>query len=103
MPLDPNLRLESERLLLRPIEVAVAKSTLAGETPAGLKFAEGYPSEFSIEVLDLIAGERQNEAPGFAPWFVVLKSENVVIGDIGSSGSTGTQTTVGYNIVPPRQ
>src|SRR5436190_21876839 len=104
MPLDPDLRLESDRLVLRPIEKSAARSILGGITPENLNFAEGYPSEFSLEVMDLLAGNRQSEAPGFAPWFMILKSENAIIGDIGSSWKEGDRSaTVGYDVISPRQ
>src|SRR5438270_2550328 len=104
MPLDPDLRLESDRLVLRPIEKSVARSILRGIVPEDLNFAEGYPSEFSLEVMDLLAGNRRSEAPGFAPWFMILKSENAIIGDIGSSWREGdTSATVGYDVILPRQ
>ena len=104
MPLDPALRLESDRLVLRPIEKSAARSILRGIAPANLNFAEGYPSEFSLEVMDLLAGNRRSEAPGFAPWFMILKSENSVIGDLGSSWKQGDRSaTVGYDVILPRQ
>ena len=41
---------------------------LRGEAPAGLVFGDGYPSEFSREVIDIFVGERADEADGFTPW-----------------------------------
>ena len=50
--------LESERL------------SLHGEAPQGLLFAEGYPDEQTLEVMDLLAGERSRETTtgGIALW-----------------------------------
>src|SRR5438270_14038875 len=102
MPLDPDLRLESDRLVLRPIEKSVARSILRGIVPEDLNFAEGYPSEFSLEVMDLLAGNRRSEAPGFSPWLMILKSENAIIGDLGSSWKQGDRSaTVGYDGIFP--
>lgn len=104
MPANPEIRLESERLLLVPVDRASARAILDGLVPEGLRFAEGYPGEFSLEVMDLLAGSRQAEAPNFAPWFMILKAEGVVIGEIGSSWKAGDITaTVGYDVVEPRQ
>jgi ribosomal-protein-alanine N-acetyltransferase len=104
MPPDAEQRLESERLILRPIAKEVAASILAGDMPDGMKFAEGYPDEFSVEVMDLLAGKRQDEDPGFAPLFIILKEEDAVIGEISASWKAGeTAAAVGYHIVQPRQ
>jgi hypothetical protein len=89
MPPDAEQRLESERLILRPIAKEVAASILAGGMPDGMKFAEGYPDEFSVEVMDLVAGKRQDEDPGFAPLFIILKEEDAVIGEISASWKAG--------------
>ena len=104
MPADPSLRLESERLVLRPITREEGKVILRGETPADLRFADDYPGEASVEVMDLLSGARQAEAPDFAPWFMLLKPDGIVIGEIGSSWKAGdTTATVGYDVVPGHQ
>lgn len=95
--------LESERLLLRPVTVSDAMSLLEGILPAGLLFDESYPGEFSLEVMDLLAGERKDESILFTPFFILLKSDNRVIGEIGYSCPEGiAKPKVGYAIVQPR-
>lgn len=99
-----NLSLESDRLWLIAARPEQASTILAGGRPSELKFAEGYPSQFSIEAMDLFAGRRRDEANGFAPWFVVLKETSEVIGGVGVSSSDGARTySVGYEIIEPMQ
>jgi RimJ/RimL family protein N-acetyltransferase len=96
--------LESERLRLVRVSREDALALLAGRRPEGLAFAEGYPSEFSLEVMDLLAGPRQAEAAGFCPWFMLRKDTNEVIGEIGSSDAdTPGSVAVGYSVILPMQ
>ena len=95
--------IDGEAVLLRPVERDVARALLDGQAPAGVVFAAGYPSPFSLEVMDLLAGARAAEAgAGFRSWFVVRSEDGAVAGEIGygfdeASGSA----TVGYSIVEP--
>jgi len=92
--------LESDRLRLLPVTPEQAAIILAGGVPPGLKFGAGYPGEFDTEVMDLLAGERAPEAPGFAPWFITLKATGEVIGQVGGSlDAAGSTYTVGYDVV----
>src|SRR5688500_14301640 len=94
--------LESERLILRPIRESDALTLLAGGRPYDLRFAEGYPAPFSLEVMDLIAGERKSEVENFDSWFIIRKTEGDVIGEIGGSAKDGSRiATAGYGIVEP--
>jgi ribosomal-protein-alanine N-acetyltransferase len=69
-----------------------------------LKFADGYPGQFSLEVMDLLAGERRDEAAGFAPWFMLLKATGEIIGEISGSRPDGGRTYgVGYDVIEPMQ
>jgi len=88
---------------LRPIERDVAAALLAGQQPAGISFAPGYPSPFSLEVMDLLAGERAAEAGlDFHSWFVVRSDDDAVVGEIGYGFDEGSATaTLGYTIVEP--
>jgi len=92
--------IEGEAVVLRPIRRDVASALLEGRQPAGLVFADGYPSEFSLEVMDLLAGPRAAtpDGEGFHPCFVVRKEDDVVVGEIGCSRS-GPTARVGYSIV----
>jgi RimJ/RimL family protein N-acetyltransferase len=96
------------RVLLRPIAREVAAELLAGRAPDGIAFASGYPSRFSLEVMDLLAGERAAEGgSGFDPYFVVRlddggDGEGAVVGEIGCSYDERSGTaTLGYSIVEP--
>ena len=92
--------IEGEVVLLAPISRDVAAQLLAGRRPAGIAFAEGYPSQFSLEVMDILAGPRAvgPDGPGFNPCFVVRKGDGVVVGEIGYSLGEST-ARLGYSIV----
>ena len=78
----------TERLVLRPIRRGVARALLEGRAPEGVTFAPGYPSPFSLEVMDLLAGARAGEVEGF--------------GEIGSNlGAGGRSAQIGYSVVEP--
>ena len=98
---DPQL--EGDTVLLRPIERDVAAALFDGRPPADVRFADGYPSRFSLEVMDLLAGPRAVEAgPDFHSWFVVRREDEAVVGEMGYGFDDETSTaTVGYSIVEP--
>ena len=89
-----------ERLLLHPIDSEVARALLEGRTPDGLVLADDYPSPFSLEVMDLIAGSRAGEVQQFESFFIVRRSDAAVIGEIGSSSDAPGSAQVGYSLVP---
>ncbi len=97
--------LESDRIRLRQIRPDEAEAFLAAEPserkpPQGVSFAEGYPSEFSLEVMDLLAGDRSSETNGFTPWFIIRKSDDALIGEAGYSlGKEASKATIGYSLV----
>ena len=97
----PTDTIETARMTLRPITREEAVALLNGETPRGLTFAEGYPSEFSREVIDIFVGARAEEASGFTPWHVIRRNEGDLIGSIGWSSSHSGRAVVGYEIVEP--
>jgi len=88
---------------LQPVARAVAFALLAGRQPDWLRFAAGYPSEFSLEVMDLLAGARSAEAGArFTPWFVTRKDNGLVVGEMGYGLDEPSATaTLGYSIVEP--
>ena len=90
-------------MLLRPVPRDVARALLDGLAPEGIVFAAGYPSQFSLEVMELLAGARAAEAgPGFRTWFVVRKDDGAVTGEIGYGFDAACGcATVGYSIVEP--
>ena len=93
--------IESSRLVLRPIEPAIARELLDGRTPDGLVVADDYPSRFSLEVMDLIAGARAGELDEFGSFFMIRKEDGAVIGEIGSSRPvpSAREVHVGYSVV----
>jgi RimJ/RimL family protein N-acetyltransferase len=95
--------IDGEVVRLQPVARAAALALLAGKTPGWLRFAAGYPSQFSLEVMDLLAGGRSAEAgPGFTPWFVTRKDSGLVVGEMGYGFDDPSGTaTLGYSIVEP--
>jgi RimJ/RimL family protein N-acetyltransferase len=99
---EADVLVESERLILRPIQDDEAATILRGGLPEMLSFAPGYPAQFSLEVMDILAGERRGDAIDFRPCFIVRKEDECVIGEIGCSFPEGPQAAVvGYEIVEP--
>ncbi len=95
-----DIIIETERLILRRIGREEARQILNQEQPDGLLFTEGYPGEFSLEVMDIFVGDRSAGVVGFDPWFIIRKAERDVIGEIGSRAPVGSfRPTVGYDIV----
>lgn len=92
--------IEGEEVRLEPISREVAAALLDGRAPEGIVFADDYPSRFSLEVMDILAGPRAATADGsgFNPSFVVRKSDGVVVGEIGYS-LAGSAAQLGYSIV----
>ena len=63
--------------------------------------APGYPSQFSLEVLQMVA-EAKGDGNGFGPWFMVRKADGAVVGAIGARCHRATATAqVGYTVVEP--
>jgi ribosomal-protein-alanine N-acetyltransferase len=94
--------IDAGRLVLRPISQGVARAVLEGHAPKGVVFAPGYPSQFSLEAMDLMAGARAAEARGFGQFFMVRKADDAVIGEIGGSLDAEAATVhVGYTVVEP--
>ena len=97
-----SAQISGEAVLLRPVERGVARTLLGGDRPAGIDFADGYPSPFSLEVMDLLAGPRSASVQSFNPWFVVRAHDEVVIGEIGYSFDEESATaSLGYALVEP--
>ena len=88
------------RLVLRPIGRDAARAVLEGGSPDGLTLAPGYPSRFSLEVMEMVAGARPGAPDGYGPWFMVRKADDAVVGEIGAD-LRGTTAQVGYTVVEP--
>jgi [ribosomal protein S5]-alanine N-acetyltransferase len=94
--------IDAGRLVLRAIGRDVALALLEGRLPQGVAFASGYPSQFSLEVMELVAGARAAEGSGFGPFFMVDKADGAVVGEIGASLDGASATAqVGYAVVEP--
>jgi RimJ/RimL family protein N-acetyltransferase len=94
--------IDAGRLVLRPIGRDVALALLAGRAPAGMTFAPGYPSEFSLEVMDLVAGPRAGQASGFGPYFMVRVADGAIVGEIGAFLDAAAATAqAGYSVIEP--
>lgn len=100
--MDTPGRIEGERVHLRGIHPDEAASILAGHMPQHVRFAEGYPSQNSVEVMDIFVGARRKDSPTFAPLFIVRNQDGAIIGDIGWSCPHGPSApAVGYDVVEP--
>ena len=88
------------RLVLRPIGRDAARAVLEGRTPEGLSLAPGYPSQFSLEVMEMVAGSRPGGGNGYGPYFMVRRDDGAVVGEIGATVD-GSTAQVGYTVVEP--
>jgi RimJ/RimL family protein N-acetyltransferase len=86
------------RLVLRPIGRDAARAVLEGGSPDGLTLAPGYPSRFSLEVMEMVA--RSRPGAGGGPWFMVRRDDGAVVGEIGATVD-GSTAQVGYTVVEP--
>jgi RimJ/RimL family protein N-acetyltransferase len=93
-------QIDAGRLVLRPIHRPVARMLLDGGTPRGLTFAPGYPSRFSLHVMELVV---EAQEPGrFGPFFMVRKADGAIVGEIGCGVDDVSATGhVGYTVVQP--
>jgi RimJ/RimL family protein N-acetyltransferase len=92
----PRDVIETERLVLVPIEREQCQALLAGGD-GGLSLGEGWPMEGSL--VNMRTAERYDvELPG---WFVTL--DGAVIGDISTHGEMDEDGNleVGYNLAEP--
>ena len=82
-------------IVLREITRAAADAILAGELPAGVHVADGYPTEFSAGVAQYVGGEGQ-----FGPFFLHRSEDDVVVGEIGGAFVDDKGTIeIGYAVV----
>jgi ribosomal-protein-alanine N-acetyltransferase len=65
-------------------------------------FAPDYPSQFSLEVLQMVAGAGTARSSGFGPFFMVRRTDGAVVGEIGASFDSASATAqVGDTVVEP--
>jgi RimJ/RimL family protein N-acetyltransferase len=93
-------QIDADRLVLAPIFRPVARMLLDGGIPKALNFAPGYPSRFSLEVMEAVVDAQE---PGrFGPYFIVRKADSTIIGEIGCSVEEASDTGyIGYTVVEP--
>jgi len=92
---------ETPRLAIRRTTVDEAAAILRGEIPTGIQFGAAYPSEWTLEVADLLAGDRASAVPGFTNWFMTLRDTGETIGECGfTPGGDGSTATAGYDVSP---
>ncbi len=92
---------ETPRLSIRRTAVDEAAAILRGEVPPGIQFGAAYPSEWTLEVADLLAGDRASGMPGFTNWFIAFRDTGETIGECGFTPSCdGSIATAGYDVSP---
>ncbi|PZS39838.1 MAG: hypothetical protein DLM62_06095 [Pseudonocardiales bacterium] len=93
-------QIDAGRLVLAPIFRPLARMLLDGGIPKGLHFAPGYPSRFSLEVMEAVVGAQ--ESGRFGPYFMVRKADRTIVGEIGCSVQDDSDTGyIGYTVVQP--
>jgi RimJ/RimL family protein N-acetyltransferase len=92
--------IDAGRLRLRPIGRDAARAVLDGRSPDGVTLAPGYPSQFSLEVMEMVVGAPPGAPDGDGPWFLVRKGDGAVVGEIGANLDDAT-AQVGYTVVEP--
>jgi [ribosomal protein S5]-alanine N-acetyltransferase len=96
--------LTTARLRLRPLAPAEMQALLEGVPVPGLRWAEGYPLDGTLVAVamqeDLV--KRGVDRGGFCHYQVVLKDEDIVIGDVGFHAPPDElgEVSVGFGIVP---
>ncbi|MDQ2882392.1 MAG: GNAT family N-acetyltransferase [Actinomycetota bacterium] len=93
-------QIDAGRLVLAPIFRPVARMLLDGGIPEGLNFAPGYPSRFSLEVMQAVVDAQEPGRSG--PYFMVRKADRAILGEIGCSVEDASDTGyIGYTVVQP--
>ena len=88
----------AQRVALRPLTTAEARTIRSGEMLPGLPFAEGYPLPDTYDGLDLFL-RHGDERWGFS--LIVRREDGRVVGEIGFVGPPQRGTVmIGYAIVP---
>lgn len=98
------MTLTTPRLRLRPLVPAEMQALLEGVPVPGLRWAPDYPLDGTLVAVamqeDLV--KRGVDRGGFCHYQVVLKDEDVVIGDVGFHAPPDElgEVSVGFGIVP---
>ena len=83
---------------LRAITPHSAASLVGGCAPAGLRTADDYPTEFSIEMARSV-----HDGEPLGPFFVLRTIDQVVIGEIGGTLIGPSTVEIGYAVVRSAQ
>lgn len=98
------MTLTTARLRLRPLGPAEMQALLEGVPVPGLRWAEGYPLDGTLVAVAMQEdlAKRGVDRGGFCHYQVVLKDEDVVIGDVGFHAPPDElgEVSVGFGIVP---
>lgn len=100
------MRIETERLFMIPISYDFVCDKISGKETEleqnGIRFNEHHWQESELaEILPIFKGQLKGKAiNGFAPWLIVLKDSNRVIGNCGCHGEPDDNNVVeiGYEI-----
>ena len=95
----PRPTLRTERLVLVPQTIDVARAMLAGADP-GLPLAPGYPHADSLDALRMHV---EHGGPDDGGWFITLVEDGRVVGDCGTYGPPDSdgQVEIGYGLAAP--
>lgn len=100
MPTLVAERIETDRLVLVPVEPATAYAVLAGDPArAGLRAGAGWPHRDTMDGLRLSAEAGLGDPP--PAWFVTL--DGAVVGDCGVHGGVDPdgRAEIGYGLAAP--
>jgi RimJ/RimL family protein N-acetyltransferase len=94
----------TERLVLRPFDVAEAERVVAGQALPGPAWARDYPSEYDIVGLRgfLARCEVDGEPQPFGAYQIIHREHRMAIGGLGFHGppDPAGAVTIGYGVVP---
>jgi RimJ/RimL family protein N-acetyltransferase len=96
--------LTTPRLRLHPLSLAEMQALLDGRAVNGQRWADGYPLDGSLVAIamQLDLAKRGTERGPFGHYQVILRDEDLVIGDIGFHAPPDDlgEVSVGFGIVP---
>lgn len=96
--------IETERLLLRQLDVEEARALATGREDGLLPAAPGYPLEGTLASAGMVVrrADAKVRLGGFGSYQIVRREDGLVIGDIGFHGPPDSRgaVTVGYGLAP---
>jgi RimJ/RimL family protein N-acetyltransferase len=98
------VELTTPRLRLRPLAPGEMRDLLEGRLAEAQRWADGYPMDGTLVVVAMQAGlvEQGVERGAFGHYQVLLREEDLVIGDVGFHAPPDDlgEVSVGFGIVP---